>query len=430
MKRFIYDELVKWKHSTSRKPLILNGARQVGKTYILKEFGKKEYESVAYISCDNNPALKNVFFDFDIKRIIRDLSALSDTNILPGKTLIILDEIQEFPLALTSLKYFCENAPEYHIAVAGSLLGLHVHAGSGYPVGKVDKLEIYPLSFEEFLLALGKDRLLEVMREDDLEKTRSLDTMFVNILREYYLVGGMPEVVQTYITNKDVTALRDIQEKILYGYHEDFSKHVPKTLLPKVTMVWNSLCAQLSKENKKFKYSELKKGGRAKEFEDAIEWLVNAGLVYKVNKVARMDHPLSFYEDHSSFKLFMLDLGLYGAKAKSSPSEVLIGNNVFKEYKGAFTEQYVLEQMISLGIKPYYYTNRNSTQEIDFVIEKDGKVYPIEVKAEGNINSNSLRSVMKDNDLIAYKFSMLPYQKSERIINVPLYLISSFLLDK
>jgi predicted AAA+ superfamily ATPase len=427
MYRFVYEELLEWKNSKYRKPLILNGARQVGKTWLLKEFGANEYDSVAYINCDNNPQMEDIFVDFDIERIIRSLSVISNTRIEKEKTLIIIDEIQQCPLGLTALKYFCEKANEYHIAVAGSLLGVSVHKGTGFPVGKTNQITMYPMSFHEFLLALGKDILIENIKNQNWSELSTLENTFIDLLRQYYYVGGMPEVVSYYSQTNDCIGTRKIQEQILEDYKRDFSKHVPNTVLPKLMLVWNSIPAQLSRENKKFIYGALKKGGRAKEFEDAIEWLVNAGLVYKVTRINKICKPIKFYEDINAFKLYLLDLGLLGAMSDTNAKDVLIGNSVFEEYKGAFTEQYVLQQLLFCERKPYYFNNENSTNEIDFVIETN-EVHPIEVKAEKNLKSKSLNLVLKENPTMqAWKFSMSKYRKFSQITDVPLYLIQEWI---
>lgn len=427
MRRVIYDDLIQWKENKYRKPLILNGARQVGKTWILKHFGKNEYSSVAYINCDNNPLLKDLFYNFDIERLIRSFSAITNIRIEKEKTLIILDEIQEYPLGLTALKYFYENAPEYHIAVAGSLLGVHVHHGTGFPVGKVDQLNMYPMSFHEFLMAMDQNVLLENLQSHQWKELSSLRDVLIDLLRQYYYVGGMPEVVNHYVQEQDLEEVRHLQNQILEGYKNDFSKHIPSTILPKVNLVWNSIPAQLAKENKKFIFGLLKKGGRAKEFEDAIRWLEDAGLIYKVNRVSKLSMPLKFYEEFGSFKLYVLDLGLLGALTEAPADQVLIGNNIFAEYKGAFTEQYVAQQLVAQGIKPYYYTNKNSTNEIDFVIQTE-KIHLIEVKAEENLKSKSLKSVLEEHEeLEGWRFSMSPYRELTKITNVPLYLIEDWL---
>ncbi|MCI7605502.1 MAG: ATP-binding protein [Spirochaetales bacterium] len=435
MERYLYKQLLHWKESNKRKPLVLEGPRQVGKTWLLKHFGEKEYENLVYINCDSNPILENVLFDYDIPRIIRTLSALSNTQIKPNKTLIFFDEVQEFPKALTSLKYFCENALEYHVVAAGSLLGLTDHEGSGFPVGKIDTLYLYPLSFMEFLLALGKKILVEAIRQHRWEELNSINPTLTELLRQYYYVGGMPEVVLSYVENQDLNIVRNKQKQILHDYKKDISKHAPKRELPKITMVFDSISSQLAKENKKFIYSAVKKGGRAKEFENAIEWLINAGIVYKVYRVKKLELPLKHFIDIDCFKLYINDLGLLGAMADSPAKEVLIGNNGFSVYKGSFTEQYIAQQyyssVLEANITPslYYYTNDNSTLEIDFVIQKD-KVFPIEVKAEENLKSKSLSTVLKDNsNLKGIRFSMSNYREQSQMVNVPLVFAEEYLRE-
>ena len=427
MERLAYKKLLGWKNNKNRKPLILNGARQVGKTWLLKDFGEKEYESVAYINCDETKDLKAVFSDFNTDRLIRAFSAISGVNIKPENTLIILDEIQIIPIGLTSLKYFCENAPEYHIAVAGSLLGIGLHEGTGFPVGKVDQINLYPLSFKEFLLALKKDQIYNAIQTHKWEELSSLSSIFIDLLRQYYYVGGMPAVVQAYATNHDIFEVRNIQSQILSDYRLDFSKHVPKDILPKVNMVWDSIPAQLAKENKKFIYSKIRKGARAKEFENAIQWLVDAGLVYKVLRVSKVEKPLKFYEDFDSFKLFILDLGLLGAMTEVDAKDVLVNNNAFIEYKGSFTEQYVLQELQSLEKKVYYHSKEHSELELDFVIQ-NYNVYPIEVKAEENLKSKSLRTIYSENkQLKPVRFSMADYKEQDWMVNVPLYLVAEWI---
>lgn len=428
MKRELYKKLLEWKHSPDRKPLVLEGARQVGKTWLLKEFGRNEYENLVYINCDNNPQMHSLFSDFDTKRIFRGLSAIAGQSIAPGKTLVILDEVQEVPLALTSLKYFCEDAPEQHIAVAGSLLGLKVHSGTGFPVGKTDSLVLYPLSFMEFLRAMGKNILIERIQSRAWEELNMLSPQLTELLRQYYFTGGMPEVVLTYIETQDLQKVRRRQKDILSGYERDFSKHAPAKDVPKINLVWKSVPSQLAKENKKFIYGALKSGGRAKEFENAIQWLEDAGLVHKVCRVSKMSTPLKFYEKFECFKLFANDLGLLGAMADAPASEILIGNNAFSNYKGSFTEQYVAQQFFSAcGKELFYYANENSTLEIDFVFQSSG-VFPVEVKAEENLRSKSLSTVLKsDPALHGIRFSMSNYKKQEQMENVPLPLVEEFL---
>ena len=424
MDRTVFQALIEWKNKKNRKPLILNGARQVGKTWLLKEFGAKEFESFSYINCDDTPEMKTAFSDFDTSRLIRTFSSLSGVEIQSGKTLIILDEVQEVPLALTSLKYFCENAPEYHIAVAGSLLGIGLHEGTGFPVGKVDEINLYPLSFEEFCRALGKNLLMEQVKEQRWNELSALSHTFIELLRQYYYVGGMPAVVKDYCENQNLQDVREIQNQILADYKRDFSKHVPKEILSKVNIVWEAIPSQLAKENKKFIYNAIKKGGRAKEFENAIQWLMDAGLVYKVLRVTKIEKPLKFYEDFDAFKLFIVDLGLLGAMVQVSPKDVLVNNNAFTEYKGSFTEQYVLQELVTLDKKVYYYSKENSSLEleIDFIVQKD-EVYPIEVKAEENLRSKSLKAVYDVNpSLKPCRFSMADYREQDWMTNVPLYL--------
>ena len=427
MERTIYNNLLSWKNNPGRKPLIIDGARQVGKTWILKEFGKKEFKNTAYINCDKTAEMKSVFYDFDVKRLIRVFSSLSEEVIVPGETLIFLDEIQEAPLGLTALKYFCEEAREYHIVVAGSLLGISLHEGTGFPVGKVDEMKLYPMSFSEFIQASGRQQLLELLQSHKWVEISALSPSFIDLLRQYYFVGGMPEVVKSYFEYNDLNEVRVIQKRILSDYEQDFSKHIPKNLLSKVKLVWNSIPSQLGKENKKFIYGVLKKGGRAKEFGDAIEWLIKAGLIHKVIRINKIEKPLKFYEDFASFKLFTCDLGLLGAMADVAAKDVITGEKVFSEYKGAFTEQYVAQELIAVGEKPYYFSKENSTLEIDFLIQKED-LYPIEVKAEENVKSKSLRTVYENNPtLVPCRFSMAGYREQDWMRNIPLYAVSEWI---
>ena len=433
MERFLYNHLKDWKNSKNRKPLILEGARQVGKTWLLKQFAKNEFENFIYINCDNNPQMESLFVDYDVKRILRSISAISNTKIESGKCFIVFDEVQEFPKALTALKYFFEEAPDIHIAAAGSLLGILDHQGTGFPVGKVDSLYLYPLSFMEFLLALGKNILVEQMRNHNWQELNALNPQMTELLRQYYFTGGMPAVVNSYVNEQDLQKVRTIQNQILSDYLNDFSKHAPKTEIPKITLVWNSIPSQLAKENKKFIYGAIKKGARAKEFENAIQWLINAGLVYKVNRTKKLELPLKFYEDFECFKLFVNDLGLLGAMVQAPASEILVGNNAFSSYKGSFTEQYVAQQFYSsapgdVNTRPlYYYTNENSTMEIDFAFQTD-KVYPVEVKAELNLKAKSLSTILKkDEKLSGIRFSMADYIEQSQMVNVPLALTEEYL---
>lgn len=425
MERSIYSSLKKWKDSPTRKPLILQGARQVGKTYILKEFGAREYSEVVYINCDDNNDMQNMFVDYDVDRIIRSLSAISGISIKPSTTLLILDEIQEVERGLASLKYFCEKAPEYHVAVAGSLLGITLHEGTSFPVGKVDMLYMYPMDFEEFLLAMGKEQLVELLRSNSWAALTPLRGMLTELLRQYYFVGGMPEAVKTYVERGDIWEVRSIHSKIIDAYRNDMSKHVPKQQVQRINMVWNSIPSQLARDNKKFIYGALRKGARANDFEIAIQWLVDSGLVHKVHRISKPVVPLKFYEDMASFKLFLLDCGLLGALSETPPEQILIGDNVFEEYKGAFTENYVLQQLKSLPRTfVYYYCNDNSTLEIDFVVQHEAHVIPIEVKAEENLRAKSLRQFVTDNSgLHGVRFSMSDYREQDWLTNVPLWAV-------
>lgn len=425
MERSIYSSLKKWKESPTRKPLILQGARQVGKTYILKEFGAREYSEVVYINCDDNNDMQNMFVDYDVDRIIRSMSAISGVSIKPSTTLLILDEIQEVERGLASLKYFCEKAPEYHVAVAGSLLGITLHEGTSFPVGKVDMLYMYPMDFEEFLLAMGKEQLVELLRNNSWAALTPLRGMLTELLRQYYFVGGMPEAVKTYVERGDIWEVRSIHSKIIDAYRNDMSKHVPKQQVQRINMVWNSIPSQLARDNKKFIYGALRKGARANDFEIAIQWLVDSGLVHKVHRISKPVVPLKFYEDMASFKLFLLDCGLLGALSETPPEQILIGDNVFEEYKGAFTENYVLQQLKSLSRTfVYYYSNDNSTLEIDFVVQHEAHVIPIEVKAEENLRAKSLRQFVTDNaGLHGVRFSMSDYREQDWLTNVPLWAV-------
>ncbi len=426
MERSIIKQLKEWKNSPLRKPLILAGARQVGKTYILKEFGKREYENVAYINCDNNPEVAELFAeDYDMKRVLLVIGALTGQPIIPGKTLIILDEIQELPKGLAALKYFCEDAPEYHVAVAGSLLGVALHRGESAPVGKADIIRLFPMSFEEYLLARGEEQVLQILFSKDWPTIALLHEKLTKQLREYYFVGGMPEAVATFLKTNDANQVRRVQDNILYLYRSDMSKHVSADEATRISMVWQSIPSQLAKENKKFVYGAVRKGARAKDFETAIQWLADAGLIYKVSRVREVGMPLKFYEDANAFKLFMLDVGLLGAISEMEPAQMLMSNNAMTESKGAFTENYVLCQLKTLpGIATYYYSREDSRLELDFIVQHQGRIIPVEVKAEENLKSKSLKAFMdKHEGLHAIRFSMSPYREQDWLTNYPLYAV-------
>lgn len=430
MQRNILGELIRWKESANRKPLILNGARQVGKTYILQEFGKLYYKEVAYLNCDRNEVLRQIFAqDYDTVRIIRSLSALLHIHITSGHTLIIFDEIQENPIILNSLKYFYENAPEYHIAVAGSLLGISLHGNVSFPVGKVDMIRMFPMTFDEFLLALGQESLVELLRLGDYSLIDSLSVKFIDFLRQYYFVGGMPAAVLEYAETGNLQTVRAIQQQILFDYRRDFSKHAPTTEVPRINMVWDSIPSQLAKENKKFIYGAIRKGARAAEFEIAIQWLMDAGLVYRVHRATAPIVPLKFYEELSVFKLFMLDVGLMGAMTDTPTENIIIGDNIFREYKGAFTELFVYTQWVHKPIQIYYYSSNDSRVEIDFLVQNRANIIPVEVKAEENVKSKSLQTYIgKHPELKGMRISMLPYAEQEWMTNVPLYALSCLFL--
>lgn len=426
MERTDIKKLIEWKSKADRKPLIVNGARQVGKTWLLKEFGRREYLDTAYVSCYKNQMVKTIFSsDYDTQRIITALSAITNVDIKPGTTLIVLDEVQEIPEVLESLKYFCEEAPQYHIAVAGSLLGISLHKGFSFPVGKVQSISLYPMNFEEFILAKGEEQLFRILTSRNYETTNMLHEKIVDLLRQYYYVGGMPEAVKKYVETGELKSVREIQKQILNDYSNDFSKHAPSEQVQRIMMVWQSIPSQLFKENKKFIYGVLKKGARAGDFEIAIQWLVDAGLVYKVPRVNSVKLPMKIYEDLSVFKMYMVDTGLLGAMVDVEPAMVLVGNNIFSEYKGGMTEQYVLQQMKSHGIETIYYHNTDASRlEIDFMIQSEGRIVPIEVKAETNVRGNALSTLLEQRtELHAIRYSMLPYREQERLTNIPLYAV-------
>ncbi len=423
MRRSIYRQLLGWKNKPTRKPLILNGARQVGKTYILQEFGENEYDKFAFFSLDRDLKAKEVFErGGNAHEILLALSAISDVDITPHDTLVVLDEIQDCPKALETLKYFCEETPDIHIIVAGSLLGVSLHHGVSYPVGKVDELRLYPMTFLEFLDAMGKSKVLDVLNNRNWAVVNLLEAELTGLLRQYYYVGGMPAAVLAHVEHRGLQEVRSIQRQIIRDYRRDFSKHAPSREVPRINMVWDCIPAQLAKENKKFIYGAVKKSSRATDFELAIQWLIDAGLAYKVTRANCPKLPLKFYEDHSTFKLFMLDVGLMGAMADASAESMLVGDGIFSEYKGAFTELYVFTQLLPLELPLYYHSVDNSTIEIDFLTQYDDKVVPIEVKAEVNVKSKSLRTFIDNNpELKGVRYSMCPYKDQGWMTNFPLY---------
>lgn len=427
MQRFLMNELVKWKNKENRKPLILKGARQVGKTWLMKEFGKIHFKKVAYVTFYNNQRMKKVFDeDYDIERILININIETHTEVTPEDTLIIFDEIQEAPRALESLKYFCENAPEYAVIAAGSLLGVAIHAGISFPVGKVDTLELHPMNYREFLIAMGEESLSELLKRDDYSLIEDFREKYIFWLKNYYYVGGMPEVVQYYSEHKNYDEVRNMQNAILEQYENDFGKHTSTNELPRIRMVWNSIPLQLAKENRKFFFGKIKEGARAKDFELSIEWLQDCGLIKKVYKVNKPAVPLKAYIDFASFKLYLLDVGLLGALSELDAESILEGNSIFVEFKGALTEQYVLQQIISdTKYNPYYYAGEKSTYEVDFLIQKNKGIVPIEVKAEENLRAQTLKVYCeKFKPDYAVRTSMSNYREQEWMTNIPLYAIS------
>ena len=432
MKRELESKLLAWKNNPSRKPLIVMGARQVGKTYLLQQFGNNHYDHVAYINCDNNPRVANLFAeDYDMERIILAIGAITGVPIIAGKTLIILDEIQELENGLTALKYFCEQASQHHVAVAGSLLGITMHRGESAPVGKVDILNMYPLTYTEFLQALGLEQLVQVLKSNDWKTIQMLKYDFIKYLRIYYFVGGMPESVLKYIETRDTMSVREVQNNILAIYRSDMSKHATPQEVVRITQVWQSIPSQLARENKKFIYGAIKSGARAREFELAIQWLQDAGLVIRVNRASKPNLPLKFYEDPSAFKLYLLDVGMLGALGNVPPEQLLTKDNELYDSKGTFTENYVVTQVATLrNVTMCYYSNENHTLEIDMLLQEKSNVWPIEIKAEENLRSKSLSTYVKNNpSLTGLRFSMSDYRDQQWMFNVPLYACATFFMN-
>lgn len=427
MYRTAIEKMKKWKESPFRKPLIIEGARQVGKTWLMKEFGKQFYRKTVYINFDDNRIIRGLFTATqDTEKIIMGLEIYADTTISPEDTLIIFDEIQEVPEVLKSLKYFCENTPQYHIC-AGSLLGIALHNGTSFPVGKVDFLRLYPLSFDEFLLGTGNERLYKLLQSRNYELINSFSEQFIYLLRQYYFIGGMPEAVLRFAESKNFDEVREVQTRILKAYEQDFSKHAPKKIVPKIRMVWNSIPSQLAKENKKFLYGLVREGGRAKDFETAIMWLSDCGLVHKVSRITTPDLPLKAYEDLKAFRLFLLDVGLLNCMTGLSKRILIDGNEIFKEFKGAITEQYVFQQLrTTTDYRLFYYTNDRNNCEIDLLIDNGKQVIPVEVKAEENLKAKSLKTYReKYHPAVSIRTSLSNYRQEDNgLINLPLYAIA------
>lgn len=426
MYRIAIEKLYKWKNSKRRKPLIIEGARQVGKTWLMKEFGKQAYSDTVYINFDSNTRMADLFaVDLDTDRLILGLELYAGRKIDSDNTLLIFDEVQEVPKALASLKYFYENAPQYHIVCAGSLLGIALHQGTSFPVGKVDILKLYPLSFSEFLMATGNERFAKLLKKQDFEMITNFKQTYIDALKQYYFVGGMPEAVQSFVESKDFNEVRTIQKRILAAYEQDFSKHAPNEIVPKIRMLWNSIPSQLARENKKFIYGLVREGSRAREYETAIMWLSDCGLVHKVSRVNAAGIPLKAYEDLKAFKLFIVDVGLLGCMTGLHQRTLLDGDDLFVEFKGALTEQYVCQQLKTIeDLGVYYYTNDRGSCEIDFVIDTGEQIIPIEVKAETNLRAKSLKTYRERFEPeLSVRTSMADYKKEDWLLNLPLYAI-------
>ncbi|QSX16776.1 ATP-binding protein [Glaesserella parasuis] len=424
MQRKILQSLQNWKQNPNRKPLIIQGARQVGKTWAMKHFGEQSFEQVAYINFDNNPRMKTLFSgDYDINRLILGLKIESGVDIQAHNTLIIFDEVQEVPQALSSLKYFYENAPEFYIVSAGSLLGVSLHHQVSFPVGKVDFLPLYPMDFREFLTALGQSDLLQLLEIQDWSLISAMKSRYIELLRQYYFVGGMPEAVKVFIETQNVDAVRQVQKNLLMAYEQDFSKHIRDgQTVQKVRSIWHSIPEQLAKENKKFIYANLQKGARSKDYEIALQWLKDSGLVHSVPRIKKPHLPLSAYQDNA-FKLYGLDIGLLSAHSHLDASVLLDGSRIFSEFKGALTEQYVLQQLIANQDNPvFYWATEKGTAEVDFVVQQKQAVIPIEVKAEENLKAKSLKVYVEQfQPEHAFRFSMADYRELDWLVNVPLY---------
>ena len=432
MYRIAIEKLYKWKNSKRRKPLIIEGARQVGKTWLMKEFGKQAYADTVYINFDSNSRMADLFSaDLDTDRLIMGLELYAGRKINPDNTLLIFDEVQEVPRALASLKYFYENAPQYHIVCAGSLLGIALHQGTSFPVGKVDFLKLYPLSFSEFLMATGNERFAELLKKQDYEMITSFKQTYIDALKHYYFVGGMPEAVQSFAESKDFNEVRAIQKRTLAAYEQDFSKHAPNEIVPKIRMLWNSIPSQLARENKKFIYGLVREGGRAREYETAIMWLSDCGLVHKVSRVNAAGIPLKAYEDLKAFKLFIVDVGLLGCMTGLRQRTLLDGDDLFVEFKGALTEQYVCQQLKTIeDLGVYYYTNDRGSCEIDFVVDTGEQIVPIEVKAETNLRAKSLKTYRERFEPeLSVRTSMADYKKEDWLLNLPLYAIENITVE-
>lgn len=427
MKRTLLSDLILWKNNPDRKPLLIHGARQVGKTWLMKEFGRTAYRDTVYINFEDKRHMTGIFeTDFNITRILTALSIESGAPIRPAETLLIFDEIQEVPRALTALKYFHENAPEIHILAAGSLLGMSMHRNNSFPVGKVEFLNLYPLDFYEFLTALGYDEYVNMLQKRDWPLVQHFSTQLIDLLKQYYFTGGMPEVVATMIKTRNFSEVRKIQKNILNSYEQDFSKHPPLDLIPRIRMLWNSIPAQLAKENKKFIFGQLKSGARAKDYEMALYWLLDCGLIHKINRIHKGALPLKAYEETNAFKVFLGDVGLLAAMADLDSRTILEGNRIFEEFKGSLTEQFVIQQLkCHFNTQVYYWSEENSRAELDFIIHLHNQLIPIEVKAAENLQAKSMKVFhQKYAPECSVRISMSPYRHQGWMVNLPLYAVA------
>ena len=424
MERFAINQLVAWKEKQGKKPLIIRGARQVGKTWLMKEFGKQYYDKYVYINFEDNQKMESLFsIDLNTERLLEGLNAYCNVSI-DENTLIIFDEVQAVPRALTSLKYFNENAPQYQIIAAGSLLGIALHHGTSFPVGKIEFMDLYPLSFSEFLCALGYEKYTDALKSANIALIAALKHDLTDLLKKYMFVGGMPEVVAQYAASKNYSKVREAQKFILSAYENDFSKHAPNNIVPRIRLLWQSVPRQLSKENRKFIYGLVKEGARAREYELALLWLVDCGLIHKINRISGGNLPLKAYEDMNSFKLYMLDTGLLCALSGIEANAIIDSNKFFTDYKGAITEQFVLQQLICNGIQPFYWSSDTSRGEVDFVLSIDSKVVPLEVKAAENLQAKSLRVFAEKFKIEkSIRTSLSDFRPETWLINLPLYMI-------
>lgn len=422
MYRAAIEELKRWKDSSRRKPLVVDGARQVGKTWLIRKFGEDEYKNMAYVNLERDELAREIFDgSYEPERIISRLALHLRMDIVADGTLIVIDEAQQNPRALTALKYFQEEAPEYHIVVAGSLLGIAIHEGASFPVGKVNHLNLYPLSFYEFLMAVGEARLADALRGKDFELIAPFHEKLIDYYKTYCIVGGMPEVVQLYLNNRTLLHVREVQEEILHDYERDFSKYADRFTAPKIMEIFDIIPTVLAKENKKFMFGMIKASARAREYDAALLWLTRAGAATKVNRISKVAMPLSAYLDQNAFKLFCVDVGLLGCKA-GVPPEAIYDEKTLEEFKGALAEQFVFQEMRAHGIVPFYFSADDSRAEVDFVVQAGTQIVPIEVKSGENLSSPSLNDLLKANSSMkAVKLSTLPFKDNGQVINLPIY---------